>query len=257
MTKVYLVGAGPGDPDLLTVKAQRLLRQADVVVYDRLVSRDVLNMVPVGTERIFVGKRRCHHHFSQKQINALLVDLAHYNRCVVRLKGGDPYIFGRGGEEADYLLNHGIDIEVVPGVTAASTAAFAGIPLTCRGFSNGVTLVTGHMREDQPLSLNWEALANTGTTLVLYMGLHHLPEIARHLQSAGMSGDMPAALIENGSLPQQRHYITQLDRLADVALEQDLKPPTLIVIGRVVELAGVLRNWQSLPLPEPRQVVYA
>ncbi len=253
---VYLVGAGPGDPDLLTVKALRLLKNSDVVVYDRLVSEEILNLIPVGTKRIYVGKASGHHHFTQTEINSLLLKLAKANHKVVRLKGGDPYMFGRGGEEAQYLAGHDIKVEVVPGITAASASAYAGIPLTHRGITNGVTLLTGHMREDMDLGFDWKALVNSGTTLVLYMGLHNLPEITRELMEGGMSGDMPAALIQNCSLPQQRQYTTRLDDLADAAIEQNFAPPTLIVVGRVVELAEELQNIPSLLTPELESAIH-
>lgn len=243
---VYLVGAGPGDPDLLTVKALRLLKQSDVVVYDRLVSEEILNLIPVGTKRIYVGKASGHHHFTQAEINSLLLKLANANHKVVRLKGGDPYMFGRGGEEAQHLVRHGIKVEVVPGITAASASAYAGIPLTHRGITNGVTLVTGHMREDMELGFDWQALVNAGTTLVLYMGLHNLPEITRELIKAGMPEDMPAALIQNCSMPQQRQHTTRLDQLANTAKEQNFSPPTLIIVGRVVDMATELQKLPAL-----------
>lgn len=239
---VYLVGAGPGDPDLLTVKASRLLQQADVVVYDRLVSADILSLIPVGTQRIYVGKSRGAHHYNQDAINELLVNLARRQRRVVRLKGGDPFVFGRGGEEALYLLAHDIDVQVVPGITAASSAAYAGIPLTHRGVANAVTFVTGHCREDAPLLLDWSALANADTTLVVYMGLHHLPEMARRLIAAGRAPETPAALIENGTTPLQREYVTTLARLPEDARAQAFRPPTLVIIGQVVDLARALQD---------------
>jgi uroporphyrin-III C-methyltransferase/precorrin-2 dehydrogenase/sirohydrochlorin ferrochelatase/uroporphyrin-III C-methyltransferase len=247
---VHLVGAGPGDPELLTIKALRLLQQADVVVYDRLVSSAILDLIPAGIKRIYVGKASGHHHFTQDEINELLVRLANANRKVVRLKGGDPYIFGRGGEEVSFLQQHGIHASVVPGITAASAVSYADIPLTYRGIANGVTLVTGHMREDLELALDWQALVNTGTTLVLYMGLHHLPEICQQLVAAGMPADMPAALIENCSLPGQRRHITRLELLADDARRHAFKPPTLVVIGHVVSLAAELSDWSILSLAE-------
>jgi uroporphyrin-III C-methyltransferase/precorrin-2 dehydrogenase/sirohydrochlorin ferrochelatase/uroporphyrin-III C-methyltransferase len=178
-TLVYIVGAGPGDPDLLTVKALRLIQQADVVVYDRLISQAILALIPAGSKRIFVGKETGKHHMGQDEINALLVKLAITGRSVVRLKGGDPFIFGRGSEEAMYLANHGVSFEVVPGITSASACtAYAGIPLTHRGVVSGVTFVTGHCRSDKPLDLNWEKLADPGSTLVIYMGLANLQQIA-------------------------------------------------------------------------------
>jgi len=251
---VYLVGAGPGDPDLLTVKALHLLKNSDVVVYDRLVSDEILKLVPVGTKRIYVGKASGHHHFTQTEINSLLFKLANSNRKVVRLKGGDPYMFGRGGEEAQFLINHDIKVEVVPGITAASALAYAGIPLTYRGIANGVTMVTGHMREDRELGFDWKALVNTGTTLVFYMSLHNLPEISSELMKAGMPKSMPAALIQNCSLPQQRQYITQLGQLAKTAKQQNFKS-TLIVVGSVVELSEELQSIPSLLTTEMESAI--
>ncbi|MCK4743833.1 MAG: uroporphyrinogen-III C-methyltransferase [Sulfuriflexus sp.] len=253
---VHLVGAGPGDPDLLTVKSMRLLKQSDVVVYDRLVSAEILNLIPVGTKRIYVGKASGHHHFTQTDINLLLLKLARNNHKIVRLKGGDPYMFGRGGEEAQYLVRHGINVDVVPGITAASASAYAGIPLTHRGITNGVTLLTGHMREGKELGFDWHALVNTGTTLVLYMGLHNLPEITLELIKAGMPEDMPAALIQNCSLPEQRECITQLVHLAETARQENFSPPTLIVVGRVVELAKELKNIPELLTPQLESIAY-
>jgi uroporphyrin-III C-methyltransferase/precorrin-2 dehydrogenase/sirohydrochlorin ferrochelatase/uroporphyrin-III C-methyltransferase len=240
---VYLVGAGPGDPELLTVKAQRLLQQADVVVYDRLISAEILALIPAGTTRIYVGKRTGHHHMSQAAINDLLVSLARKGRQVVRLKGGDPFVFGRGSEEAQYLARHGVYFEVVPGITAASACgAYAGIPLSHRGLSNGVRFVTGHCRADEPLRLDWQGLADPNTTLVIYMGLASLPELQRELVAAGLPKAMPAAIIEAGTTPQQRTHLTSLEQLACVAQRQAVRSPALIIIGRVVTLADEL-HW--------------
>jgi len=238
---VYLVGAGPGDPDLLTVKAQRILRQAEVTVYDRLVSPAILELLPPGAKRIYVGKSAGCHHMTQDEINSLLVSLARKGRKVVRLKGGDPFIFGRGSEEARYLRQHGFTFEVVPGITsAAGCSAYAGIPLTHRGLSNGVRIVTGHCQADQPLDLNWASLADPDTTLVLYMSLGHLPEITQKLMAAGLPGSTPAAIIENGTQPQQRRCIATLADITERVRELDFQPPSLVIIGRVVALAEEL-----------------
>ncbi len=238
---VYLVGAGPGDPELLTVKAQRILRQADVTVYDRLVSPAILELLPTGAKRIYVGKAAGRHHMTQDEINSLLVNLARKGRQVVRLKGGDPFIFGRGSEEAKYLHEQGFSFEIVPGITsAAGCSAYAGIPLTHRGLSSGVRIVTGHCQANRPLDLNWASLADPDTTLVVYMGLGHLAEISQKLMAAGLSATTPAAMIENGTQPKQRRCITTLADITQRAHELDFRPPSLIVIGRVVTLAEAL-----------------
>jgi len=245
---VYLVGAGPGDPELLTLKAHRLLNEADVVVYDRLVSAGVLDLVPPGASRIFVGKAANRHTMVQAEINKLLVKLAHAGRTVVRLKGGDPFVFGRGSEEADVLVSHGIPFEVVPGITAASgcTAAL-GIPLTHRGLATGVRFVTGHCRGDQPLDLNWASLADPETTLVVYMGLAHLERISRQLILHGLPADTPAVAIANGTTAGQRVCRAGLGDIAEAVAAVDLTPPVLTVIGRTVGLADRwLEQW--LPL---------
>ena len=246
--KVYLVGAGPGDPELLTVKAQRLIGAADVVVYDRLVSADVLAMIPSGTARIFVGKATGCHTIVQDEINALLVKLARAGRTVVRLKGGDPFIFGRGSEEAEYLVSHGIHFEVVPGITAASgCASAAGIPLTHRGVATGVRFVTGHCRDDRELDLDWDSLADPQTTLVVYMGLANLARISSRLIAAGLAPDTPAAAIARGTTDAQRSCRTTLAEVATAVSAAGLEPPTLILIGRVV---GLAEDWAVMPSPD-------
>ncbi|MFA7594281.1 MAG: uroporphyrinogen-III C-methyltransferase [Thiohalobacteraceae bacterium] len=240
---VYLVGAGPGDPDLLTLKAHRLLQEADVVVYDRLVSREILALIPTGTSRIFVGKASGNHHMPQEDINELLANLGCRARTVVRLKGGDPLIFGRGSEEALHLARAGVRFEIVPGITAASACTtYVGIPLTHRGLAGSVRFITGHCRADQPLELDWHSLADPNTTLVIYMGLANLAEAQDNLIMAGLAADTPAALIENGSTPRQRRLLTRLDGLAATAAAERVVSPTLVVIGNVVSLAGEL-DW--------------
>ncbi|MFN2309355.1 MAG: uroporphyrinogen-III C-methyltransferase [Gammaproteobacteria bacterium] len=240
---IYLVGAGPGDPDLLTRKAYRLLQEADVVVYDRLVSPEILDLIPAGTSRIFVGKAAGNHHMDQDAINELLSGLARRARKVVRLKGGDPLIFGRGSEEALHLARNGVRFEIVPGITAASACTtYAGIPLTHRGLAGSVRFVAGHCRADQPLALDWNGLADPDTTLVIYMGLANLAEIQQQLIAAGLAPDTPAALIENGSSARQRRLLTRLDALAVTAQTQAVTSPALAVVGRVVALAGTM-DW--------------
>ncbi len=240
---VYLVGAGPGDPELLTLKASRLLRQADVVVYDRLVGDAILDLIPAGVTRIYVGKKDGHHHMKQSDINALLLRMAHHRRCVVRLKGGDPFVFGRGSEEAQFLSRHGVAFEVVPGVSAAmGCTAYAGIPLTHRSVARSVSFVTGHCAGDRPLDLDWHRLTETRTTLVIYMGLKHLPEISRQLIAAGRSPDTPAAVIENGTTQRQRRCVSTLASLPEDAARAALESPSLVVVGEVVGLAAEL-DW--------------
>lgn len=242
--RVYLVGAGPGAPDLLTVRAHRLIEQASVLVYDRLVSDEILALAPRSATRLFVGKAPSRHSLSQTEINALLVKLALAGRDVVRLKGGDPFIFGRGGEEAEQLALYGIPFEVVPGITAASGCTTSlGIPLTHRGVATGARFVTGHCREGVDLDLNWDSLADPQTTLVVYMGLANARCMSEQLQAAGLAGNTPVMAIASGTTPQQRTCRTTLQHLpADVA-EAGLRAPVLLVIGKVVaeaERIGIL-----------------
>lgn len=240
---VYLVGTGPGDPDLLTVKALRLIQSADVVVYDRLVSAEIVNLIPHGIARIYVGKQTGNHTYKQDQINALLGRLAQTNRCVVRLKGGDPMVFGRGSEEALYLSQHNVCFEVVPGITSASACTtYAGIPLTHRGLANQVNIITGHCQEDAPLNYDWMALANTESTLVVYMGVAQIGEITNQLMTHGLSAQTPAAAIEQGTTAQQRVCITSLGELTEEVSRSGLKAPVMFVIGKVVSLASEL-DW--------------
>lgn len=239
---VSIVGAGPGDPDLLTVKAMRLLGQAEVVVYDKLVSDEILALIPPGATRIFAGKVARHHHMPQDQINRLLVSLARSGRAVVRLKGGDPFFFGRGGEEAAHLAAHGIAFEIVPGITSASgCTAYAGIPLTHRGIAHGVRFITGHAKEDEPLDLDWTSLAAAQTTLVIYMGRITVRRICAQLMANGLAAATPAAVVVNGTRPDQTVTITTLASLPERVEALDLAAPTLLVIGEVVALSGDLR----------------
>ncbi|MDH5765365.1 MAG: uroporphyrinogen-III C-methyltransferase [Gammaproteobacteria bacterium] len=241
--RVYLVGAGPGDPDLLTLKAHRLMNQADVIVYDRLVSQAIIDLIPHGTQRIYVGKAPGKHHMGQDEINQLLVKLANTSRKIVRLKGGDPYIFGRGSEEAQFLVQHGIDFEYVPGITAASAcSAYAGIPLTHRGIARSVRFITGHCRADQPLELNWNSLADKQTTLVFYMGIASLPQLRTELIKAGLDASTPAAAVENGTTSVQRRCISTLDKIGEAIEAMSIQSPALIIIGDVVSFADEL-NW--------------
>lgn len=246
MGEVYLVGGGPGDPDLLTFRALRLMQQADVVVYDRLVAKAVLDMTRSDAERIYVGKERDNHAMRQEEINQLLADLAKRGKRVVRLKGGDPFIFGRGGEEIDTLASQGVPFQVVPGITAASgCASYAGIPLTHRDHAQSVTFVTGHLK-DNTMNLNWNQLAQPNQTVVFYMGLKGLPVISRELQAHGMSGDTPAALVQQGTTHQQKVYTGTIASLPALVEREQPKPPTLIIVGQVVELREKL-SWFNAP----------
>ncbi|VAW68327.1 Uroporphyrinogen-III methyltransferase [hydrothermal vent metagenome] len=242
---VYLVGTGPGDADLLTLKALRLMQSADVIVYDRLVSQQVLNLIPSGIAQIYVGKASGHHSLKQTEINQLLVRCAEKNRRVVRLKGGDPFVFGRGSEEALYLVQHGICFEVVPGITAASAvSSYAGIPLTHRGLSRGVKIITGHAQENRPLDINWKKLADKDHTIVVYMGLENIRQISQQLIIHGLAAETPVAAIENGAGEKQRRIISTLSKIADSVKKQRVQAPVLFVMGEVVRLADQL-DWYS------------
>jgi len=240
--EVYLVGAGPGDPDLLTFRALRLMQQADVVVYDRLVSKQVLDLVRRDAERIYVGKERSNHAVPQEDINHLLARLGKEGQKVCRLKGGDPFIFGRGGEEIDTLMQQNVPFQVVPAVTAASGASsYAGIPLTHRDYSQSVVFATGHLK-DGSMNLNWDGLAQPNQTIVFYMGLQGLEVICRELIAHGLPDDTPIALVQKATTPQQKVVTGVLKTMPETIKNSDIKPPTLIIVGNVVKLHERL-NW--------------
>jgi len=240
--EVYLVGAGPGDPDLLTFRALRLMQQADVVVYDRLVSKPILDLVRRDAERIYVGKERSNHSVPQEDINHLLARLGKEGKKVCRLKGGDPFIFGRGGEEIDTLMQQGVPFQVVPAVTAASGASsYAGIPLTHRDYSQSVVFATGHLK-DGSMNLNWEGLAQPNQTIVFYMGLQGLKVICQKLIEHGMPEETPIALVQKATTPDQKVVTGVLKTMARDVENSNIKPPTLIIVGNVVKLHKRL-NW--------------
>lgn len=242
--EVYLVGAGPGDPELLTLKALRLMQQADVVIYDRLVSAPIMDLCRRDAEKIYVGKARSNHAVSQEGINALLVQYAQQGKRVCRLKGGDPFIFGRGGEEIEELFAAGIAFQIVPGITAASgCSAYAGIPLTHRDYAQSVRFLTGHLKEGSP-ELPWQELVYENQTLVLYMGLVGLEKICQRLIEHGQRADMPVALVSKGTTPDQKVVVGTLADIASKVSDHQIQAPTLTIIGEVVRLREQLQ-WQG------------
>lgn len=250
--EIYLVGSGPGDPDLLTFRALRLMQQADVVVYDRLVSAEILELVRRDAELIYAGKQRKKHTLPQEQINELLIRLAKAGKKVVRLKGGDPFIFGRGGEEIATLMNEGIAFQVVPGITAASgCASYAGIPLTHRDYAQSCVFVAGHLK-DGSVDLNWQQLCIPNQTVVVYMGLVGLEYLCAKLIENKCPADLPIALIQQGTTPNQRVVTGTLQTLPKKVLSADIKPPTLIIIGQVVKLHEKLAWFHTGQMPTDR-----
>ncbi|MBN8414340.1 uroporphyrinogen-III C-methyltransferase [Halomonas denitrificans] len=260
---VSLVGAGPGDPELLTLRAWRRIGEAEVVLHDRLVSPEILELVPETAERYYVGKARSDHSLPQEDINLALVKWAREGKRVVRLKGGDPFIFGRGGEELETLVEAGVTVEVVPGITAASgCSAYAGIPLTHRDHAQSVRFITGHLKEGG-CELDWRALASPGQTLVFYMGLGSLEHISHGLGAAGLASDTPVALVEQGTTQRQRVHLTCLGDLPTLNDRDIIRPPTLIIVGSVVSLHKQLAwfdnaqagssGWMHGKHPSPRE----
>lgn len=236
---VYLVGAGPGDPELLTVKAARLIREAEVVIFDRLVAPEIMRLVNPRAICVAVGKESKRHPVSQHTINELLITYARKGLKTVRLKGGDPFIFGRGSEEALALRDAGFTCEIVPGITAAQgCSASTGVPLTHRGLATGVRYVTGHCRNDLPLDLDWDGLADGNTTLVVYMGAANIREISERLMECGLAGSTPVLAVNNGTTPRERHLSANLASIADDSEAAGFKGPLLFIIGRVVSLYG-------------------
>ncbi|MCH8023695.1 MAG: uroporphyrinogen-III C-methyltransferase [Candidatus Marinimicrobia bacterium] len=241
--KVFLVGAGPGDPELITVKGLKALQLADVIIYDALIDPSLLLHAREDAELIFAGKRCGSHSRNQLEINQLILNKARANKSVVRLKGGDPFIFGRGGEEAESLARAGIAFEVISGITAGVAApAYAGIPLTSRGYSSSVAFISGHQFNEAGFSqLHWEQLVNGMGTLVIYMGIRNLVRIARQLIACGRSSDTPVAIVQRGTLPDQNTFTGTLGDLLDEALPPTIRTPAIIVIGNVVNLRRKLR----------------
>jgi uroporphyrin-III C-methyltransferase len=240
--KVYLVGAGPGDPGLLTLKGKGLLECADVVIYDALVSAEIITMINPRAEKIDAGKRMGRHSLLQIETTELLIEKAKEHAIVVRLKGGDPFVFGRGGEEMEDLLVAGISVEVVPGVTSGIAApAYAGIPLTHRNYSSSVTFVTGHeMAGKYRPGVNWGAIAHSAETIVVYMGVHNLDRITHELIAAGLPGETPIALVRWGTTPHQEELIATLDTIVTQIEQRGFSAPAIAVIGNVVKLHDIL-----------------
>lgn len=254
--QVILVGAGPGDPDLLTIKGRKAIESADVVVYDRLVGQAIFDLIPPTAERINVGKESSHHTVPQDQINQILLSKALEGKCVVRLKGGDPFLFGRGGEELELLAEHGVFFQEIPGITSAiAVPAYAGIPVTHRDCCSSLHIITGHQRAGKPLNINFSALVQTKGTLVFLMGVSALEEICRGLLDVGMEPDMPAAVIEKGTTPSQRPVLATLSTLPETARAQQVKSPAIIIVGKVCAYSQQFDWFDHLPLKGRKVIV--
>jgi uroporphyrin-III C-methyltransferase len=246
--RVYLVGAGPGDPQLLTIKAVKLLKEADVVIFDRLVSQDILCLAPEKAEKIYVGKRTGNHEVPQEKITEIIIEKAQAGGKIVRLKGGDPFIFGRGGEEAEALVEKGIEFEVVPGISSSVAAPmYAGIPLTHRDYAASVAIITGHRAGDAEKSIDWAKIAGAVDTMVILMGVESLDGIVGKLLEGGVSPSKPVAIVESGTYPKQRTLISTLGSIVKEAEKKQIKPPSVIVIGEVANLGRKLA-WFKKPL---------
>jgi len=244
--KVYLIGAGPGDPELITLKGLRALRMADVILYDRLVSPELLHEARTDATLVYVGKGPGCHTMPQEKINATLVGFAKKGQSVARLKGGDPFVFGRGGEEAQVLVEAGIPFEIIPGVTSAiAVPAYAGIPVTHRDYASSVTIITGHEGKAASPEINWEALAALGGTLIVLMGVTSLPKFTLRLIAGGLNASTPAAVIQEGTTPQQRVVIGTIENIAERAAQAGLTSPALTVIGSVVDVGATLQWYKQ------------
>lgn len=254
--KVYLVGAGPGDFELLTIKALNLLKKADVIVHDRLIDKKILGLISKNTEKIDVGKNSGNHPIPQDEINKILVAKAFENKVVVRFKGGDPFLFGRGGEEILHLIDNGIDFEVVPGVTSAiSSAAYGGIPVTHRNYASSLHIFTGHSKKNTIPEMDYESISKIGGTLVFLMSLGTIGIISENLIKNGMDKNKPAAIIENGTLERQRKFLTTLSEIKNVIIENEIQSPAIIIIGDVCSLSDKLDWFSKLPLKNIKVLV--
>ncbi len=239
--KVYLVGAGPGNPKLLTLRAAELLEKADIVIYDRLVGSSILKLAPKTARKVYVGKRSGKHEVPQDKINELILNAASEGKVIVRLKGGDPFLFGRGGEEAEILVKNGIAFEMVPGVTSAiATPEYAGIPLTHRDYASAVAIVTGHRAGDSGKPIKWDRLSSAVDTIVVLMGIESTEAIVKKLIDGGLDPNKPVAIVEQGTTKSQRTVIGKLNTIVEEATKNNVRPPAVIVIGEVAELGRKL-----------------
>ncbi|WP_027410742.1 uroporphyrinogen-III C-methyltransferase [Anoxybacillus tepidamans] len=251
MGKVYLVGAGPGDPELITVKGLNCIKKADVILYDRLINEELLTYAKQNAELIFCGKLPGYHTMQQETINRFLVHHAKKGKIVVRLKGGDPFVFGRGGEEAEALVKHGIEFEVVPGITSGiAAAAYAGIPVTHRHFSSSIAFITGHRREGSSEEMKWESLAKGIDTLAIYMGVKNLPYIREQLLKHGKPPSTPVAVIQWGTLYEQRTVTATLETIVETIQQKQIENPSMIIIGEVVALREKIQWFERVMLKQ-------